>query len=86
MEKTSSEKRRAVVDPSGTWEYSDLLGAICKIRSTGIGWNDVLGTDSETTYTISDIKFRINSDGEAVSVAEVSGKEYLLEDLEIISL
>lgn len=82
----------ATTSPNGIWNYSSLLGAIVKIKSrpasTGLR-GGIFGYDSEATWTIDNISFRMNQAGKAITVIKLTdlpGDEFTWKDLEIVGL
>lgn len=77
----------SITSPSGSWKFSQLIGAIVKIKSRSIG-KGFFGFDSEQIFTIKDIKFRMSQLGKSIAVIllnETDG-EFVWKDLEIVSL
>lgn len=79
----------AVTSPSGCWSMSQLLGAKVKISSLSTS-SGLFSYDSNSLYTISDIKFRISkSTGKAITsiyLNEIPQRTFAWKDLEIVSL
>ena len=78
---------RRVKDPSGSWEYSQLLGAKVRVKSMPV--SNFFCNMSFDILTIDNIYFRISLDGKAITVielAEMPGKVFTWRDLEIIEL
>lgn len=77
----------SVTSPSGSWKFSQLIGAFVRIKSRPIG-KGFLSFDSEQVFSIKDIKFRMSQSGKSIAVIllnETDG-EFTWKDLEIISL
>ena len=62
-----------VIDPSGVWEYYQLIGAKVYIKSTPVS-NFFNLQNASSTATIKDIYFRITVDGKTITIIEL--KEY----------
>lgn len=79
---------RRVKDPSGSWEYSQLLGAKVHVKSLPVS-NFFCNINSSDIMTIENIYFRVSLDGKTITVielAEMPGKIFTWRDLEIIEL
>lgn len=83
-------KNIRLTDPSGNWEYEQLLGAKVILKSTPISnFFKNCKVNSETTNTIKDIYFRISIDGKAITIIELEelpGKFFTWRDIEIYEL
>ena len=83
-----NHKLIAITDPSGNWEYKDLLGASVHIKSASIS-SGYFGASEKTVYTIESINFRVSLDGKCftiISLKDLPGKTFTWKDLEIIEL
>lgn len=79
------EKR--VCTPSGIWTAENLIGAKVVVTSVSIA-NFFNGLDCDVEEEIEDIFFRISTDGRAICVVKVKGKDNLftLKDLEFTKI
>ena len=73
------------INPSGIWEYYQLIGAKVYIRSTPVS-NFFNLQNASSTSTIKDIYFRITVDGKTITVIELEeypGRVFTWKDLMI---
>jgi hypothetical protein len=77
----------AAQDPAGLWKYSQLLGATVHIKSRSIQ-SGFFAFDSESTYTIENIGFRMTQTGISYAVVKLKGlsQEFSWKDLEVVGL
>lgn len=79
-----------IVDPSGNWEYEQLIGAKVRLKSTPVSnFFQNCAFTSEEDHVIKDILFRISIDGKAITIIELNdlpGKFFTWRDLEILEL
>lgn len=76
-----------VVNPSGIWEYYQLIGAKVYIKSMPV--SNFFNLQNSTKGTIKDILFRITLDGKTITVVELEeypGKVFTWKDLMIYEL
>ena len=78
---------KRIIDPAGTWEYCNMIGAMVKILSIPVG--DFKPLTKGTNCIIEDVYFRISTDGKVITVVKL--KEYpdflfTFKDLEIIEV
>ena len=82
--------RTRVTDPSGVWDYKNLIGAQVMITSMPVSnLNNTFAFNSNVIHTISDIYFRVTTDGKTITVIRlVDMPSYLFtwKDLEILNL
>ena len=74
-------------DPAGTWEYEDLIDSGVKVKSMPV--SNFIAIDSEATYTIEDIYFRVSLDGKIITIVklkEIPGAFFTLRDLELVGI
>lgn len=79
---------RRVKDPSGSWEYSQLLGAKVRVKSMPVS-NFFCSINASDLLTIDNIYFRVSLDGKTITVielTEIPGKIFTWRDLEIVEL
>ena len=77
--------RKEILDPSGIWEYKQLLGAKVKIKSLTVS-NLFYTFNTSDICTIKDIHFRVSIDGKTITIVELDqypGKVFTWRDLEI---
>lgn len=77
-----------VVNPSGVWEYYQLIGAKVYIKSTPVS-NFFNLQNSSSVATIKDIYFRITVDGKTITIIELEeypGRVFTWKDLMIHEL
>lgn len=81
--------RTAITSPAGVWEYADLIGAACKVKSRTMS-SGLFALDEEAIYNIEDIKFKVAQNTgnvvAAVILSELPTAEFAWHDLEIIGL
>ena len=68
-------KDKCVKDPSGLWEFENMIGAKVTIKSMPIG-NFFKMTSTSKVYTIKNIYFRVSLDGKVITNIELDGEEY----------
>ena len=75
---------KRIKNPSGIWEYTDLIGSKVYIKSMPVsGFFDI---QSGVVCTISDIYFRVSIDGKVITLValkELPGKVFTWKDLMI---
>lgn len=84
---TNCECKR-VKDPSGLWDFKNLIGAKVYIKSIPIS-NLIRISQTDVLYTISNIQFRVSVDGKAITIIEleeIPGSFFTWKDLCIDSL
>ena len=77
-----------IKNPSGVWEYSQMIGAKVYIKSMPVS-NFFNCQNAGNLFTIKNIYFRITTDGKAITVVELSeipGKVFTLKDIMISEL
>lgn len=76
-----------VTSPSGIWDYTQLIGAIVKIKSLSIS-SGFFGFDSDQEHEIEDIGIRLNRFGKAYTSIKLKGidREFVWKDLEIVGV
>ena len=83
-------RRTRVTDPAGIWDYSNMIGAQVRISSISVGnLNNMFGIDSEWIHTISDIYFRVTTDGKTITIIRLKDMPDCLftwKDLEVLNL
>lgn len=84
-------KNMRIVDPSGNWEYEQLLGAKVILKSTPISnfFQNCSNVSSNGVHTIKDIYFRVSIDGKAITIIELEDmpdKFFTWRDIEITEL
>ena len=62
------------VDPSGVWDYKDMIGAKVVVKSMPVG-NFFKMTSCSKTHTIKDIYFRVTLDGKTITLVELEGAD-----------
>ncbi len=79
-------RRIAVTSPAGVWDHNSLIGASVHIKSLPV--SSLFSFDDSKIYTISDIKFRLNSYGKCISSIHLNGvdKVFAWKDLEVTGL
>lgn len=78
----------SVTSPAGCWTFYQLIGAKVRISSISAS-SGLFAFDSQSLYTISDIKFRMSRKGKSITsiyIKEIPDKIFTWKDLEIISL
>lgn len=78
----------AVTSPSGLWDYQNLIGASVRIKSLPIK-SGIFNFDSDSTYQIEDIRFRVSRTGRSYASIKLGGidsREFVWKDLEVIGL
>jgi hypothetical protein len=77
----------SVTSPIGTWNYNQVLGAKVRIRHLPV-CRGLFGYDSDETYKITEIMFRVSADGKSICNVFLEGIDEPFEwkDLEILSL
>lgn len=84
MSKFGCNKR--IKDPSGSWEYPQLIGAKVEIKSLPVSNQFRCFSSGSSTGTIRDIYFRISLDGKVITVVELNefpGKIFTWRDLQV---
>ncbi len=74
--------------PAGIWEYKNMVGSRVKIKSIPVS-NFFRLADADKTFTVSDVYFRVSTDGKVITVVKLEGLEDVIftwKDLEVISL
>lgn len=84
-------KNIRIVDPSGNWEYEQLLGAKVILKSTPISnfFQNCSNVSSNGVHIIKDIYFRVSIDGKAITIIEledIPDKFFTWRDIEIREL
>lgn len=86
MSKFGYNKR--ICDPSGNWDYSQLIGAKVQVKSLQVS-NFFNCFNASDVCTIKDIYFRISIDGKTITIVELDqypDKVFVWKDLQIIEL
>lgn len=82
--------RTRVTDPAGVWDYRNLIGAQVRISSIPVSnLNNIFAFDSTTIHTISDVYFRITTDGKTITIIRLQDMPDCLftwKDLEVLNL
>lgn len=68
-------KCKCVKDPSGVWDYQDLIGAKVTVKSMPVG-NFFKMSSTSKNYIIKDIYFRCSLDGKVITLIELEGDEF----------
>lgn len=79
---------KRVKDPSGNWDFLQLIGAKVHVKSVSIT-NFFCRINSSDLFTIKNIYFRISLDGKAMTIielAELPDKVFNWRDLEVVEL
>lgn len=79
---------KSVKNPSGSWNYEQLIGAKVKVVSTSVN-NMFRCFDSSNTLTIKEILFRISTDGKVIPVvilSEIPDKAFIWKDLVVLEV
>lgn len=74
------------IDPAGTWDYQQMIGAKVKVKSMPMS-NFHVGVFGE--FTVEDIYFRISLDGKAITIIrlkELPDLFFTWKDLEVLNL
>lgn len=82
--------RTRVTDPAGIWDYKNMIGAQVRISSMPVSnLNRLFAFDDTTIHTISDVYFRVTTDGKTITIVRLSDMpDYLFtfKDLEVLNL
>jgi len=84
----AKRNNNVVTSPNGLWEFSQLIGASVKIKSTAVS-SGFFNYDSESTYTISDVKFRMSQYGKChaeILLEELPDRCFVWKDLEVVRM
>lgn len=68
-------KNKCVKDPSGIWDYEDMIGAKVTVKSMPVG-NFFKMSSVSKVYTIKKIYFRVSLDGKVITNIELEGDEF----------
>lgn len=74
------------MDPSGIWDYQNMIGAQVRVKSMPIS-NFSRGIMASDVFTIEDIYFRVSLDGKTITVIrlkEFPDLFFTWKDLEVI--
>ena len=86
----SACRKTRVTDPAGIWDYNNLIGATVRICSSSVSnFNNIFSHDSSTLHTISDVYFRVSTDGKAITIIKLSDLPegiFTWKDLEVLNL
>lgn len=77
-------KCKRIIGPSGIWTIDELVGATVKIGSMPISNFNTFAIDSDKTFEVESVDFRISLDGKAITVVKLKGLEgqiFTLKDL-----
>ena len=83
MAKSNCECKR-IIGPTGIWNLEDLIGATVKIGSMPISNFGNIAIDSEQSFVVESVEFRISLDGKAITVVKLKnldGYIFTLKDL-----
>lgn len=82
--------RTRVTDPSGIWEYKNMIGAKVRISSMPVSnLNFSFAFNCSAIYTVDDVYFRVTTDGKTITIIrlkEIPDYIFTWKDLEVINI